>query len=166
MNGTNSRGAPQGEDNNIMDDNDSRRTVTICPNCQTIRYGHPKYCINCGNNLMGAKIAQLPDPDETGWICPRCHAFAPASAKYCSECGSGLRTPYNRPAEDELITKTYNRMNQESANKMFYGSVDEASKILDSLRRALFGDTVATEKQFEESAFFYTQVWLRKHGGA
>lgn len=87
--------------------NISFRTVTVCPGCHMIGYGHPNYCVNCGRNLMQVNAAQLPDPDETRGTCSRCQMDVPMTAKYCSRCGEGLRYPYNHSKKaDDAISLT------------------------------------------------------------
>lgn len=71
------------------------RTITICPDCQTIGYDRPNYCIKCGKNLMKQKSILLPDMQVTGKICPRCRAWALPYANYCPCCGEGLNYPHS-----------------------------------------------------------------------
>ena len=72
----------------------------------------------------------------------------------------------NNSAETEsgLIKQTYDNLNPEFKGKIFYGDATEAEKILKPLRTVLFPDTKPTLQQYSETAFFYTQVWNRKHG--
>ena len=68
--------------------------------------------------------------------------------------------------EDRIVADVYGSMNQEYVKKLFYGGEDSAGKILKPLVRILYGeDCSITEEYTKDASFFYTQVWIRSHGG-
>ena len=73
----------------------------------------------------------------------------------------------NNSAETEsgFIKQSYDNVNPEFRGQIFYGDATEAEKILKPLRTVLFPDSEPTLQQYSETTFFYTQVWIRKHGG-
>lgn len=70
-----------------------------------------------------------------------------------------------RDREAALLAEVYAEMNGEAAPKLFYGGPEGAAVILPRLRSILFGSGDAKKEELQEAAFFYTQVWIRRHGG-
>ncbi|HAB94269.1 MAG TPA: hypothetical protein DCF49_05835 [Lachnospiraceae bacterium] len=71
--------------------------------------------------------------------------------------------------EDEtaIIRKVYQGMNQEYVRQLFYGGDKKAFMVLQPLWKILYPDSPKMKrKEAEEAAFFYTQVWFRKHEGS
>lgn len=67
--------------------------------------------------------------------------------------------------ENTIIHNVYQKMNQSMVRDLFYGGEENASIILRPLWKILFPSSGRmSQKEAEATAFFYTQVWIRKHG--
>ncbi len=69
-------------------------------------------------------------------------------------------------SENDMVAAVYHKMNQDDVQNLFYGGEKEAASILLPLGQKLFQDFGPTEKQLSDASYFYTQVWVRKHGGS
>ena len=66
--------------------------------------------------------------------------------------------------ETTIIRKVYQNMNQDFVEQIFYGGDKSAFMILYPLWKILFPDSKKMKRaEADAAAFFYTQVWIRKH---
>ena len=67
--------------------------------------------------------------------------------------------------DDAIINSIVSKMDQSMSKKVFYGGSEEAKSILIPVRSILYGSTASSDEQYSNTAFFYTQAWIRTHGG-
>ena len=67
--------------------------------------------------------------------------------------------------DDAIIETVVNQMDQSMSKKVFYGGSEEARSILKSVRSILYSGTSSSAEQYSNTVFFYTEVWVRTHGG-
>ena len=66
---------------------------------------------------------------------------------------------------EKCIKTVYEGMNDQYAPKMFYGGADKACDVLIPMGRIISGTDALTREQLELTAFVYSQLWIRCHGG-
>ena len=74
--------------------------------------------------------------------------------------------PFFRKKDDEktIIHNVYKNMNQKMVKDLFYGGEENAAAILCPLWKILYPSSGRmTLDEARAAAFFYTQVWIRKH---
>ena len=64
-----------------------------------------------------------------------------------------------------IIKTIYDGMDDEFAPKVFYGNADKACEVLIPMGRIISGTEVLSRDQLELTAFVYSHLWIRSHGG-
>ena len=65
--------------------------------------------------------------------------------------------------DDRIIDSIFSRIDQSMSQKFFYGGYEAARNILKIVRAILYGETPSRAEQYNNTIFFYTQVWLWTH---
>ncbi|GCE19387.1 adenylate/guanylate cyclase domain-containing protein [Dictyobacter kobayashii] len=134
-----------------------------CPNCQTLNPPNAKFCLECGNRLLG---------------CPNCGTINPSGAKFCIECGTALQprreptAPLKTPSiVDAEETQPMPQVTEQQLNASLLASAEER-RVVTIMFADITGSTPLADRLDPEDMrailtgyFNLMSAQIRKHDG-